>query len=105
MDQKPETKASQTKAARARPAAAPDPRAFYLVWSPEGGDPVVRFPTFEAAKHSAWRLSQRYPGQDFFVLRSCWGRLARPAEVNATSSEAGAEQGEPRQADPPQSTD
>jgi hypothetical protein len=36
---------------------------------------------FEAAKRAAWKLSEKYPGQRFFVLKSCWGRLARPAEI------------------------
>src|SRR4051812_50056354 len=54
-------------------------RGFYVVWSPQGGDPVVRHESFGAARQAAWRLSEKHPGQDFFVLKSCWGRQARPA--------------------------
>jgi hypothetical protein len=71
MDEKPEAQ---------HPREA-DRRAFYVVWSPEGGNPVVRHPVFEAAKRAAWKLSEKYPGRSFFVLKSCWGRLARPAEI------------------------
>jgi hypothetical protein len=87
MDERPE--------ARHRPEG--NRRAFYVVWSPEGGDPVVRFPAFEAARQAAWRLSEKHPGQSFFVLKSCWGRLARAAEVPDADAEA-REGGEP--ADP-----
>ena len=31
----------------AQPRPEGDRRPFYIVWGPEGGDPVVRFPTFE----------------------------------------------------------
>jgi hypothetical protein len=66
---------------------AGDRRAFYVVWSPEGGNPVVRHPAFEAAKRAAWKLSEKYPARSFFVLRSCWGRLARPAEIPVDDAE------------------
>ena len=57
---------------------ATDPRKFYVVWSPQGGPPVARFPSFNAARSAAVRLSSRYSEQDFFVLASCWGRIAKP---------------------------
>jgi hypothetical protein len=82
MDEPPQPKPPET-----RRRAAPDPRAFYVVWSPEGGDPVVRFPNFAAAKSAAYRLSERYPTQSFFVLKSCWGRPARPPETPADDAE------------------
>jgi hypothetical protein len=45
----------------------PDPRRFYVVWCPQGGPPVVRFPNFGAA-------------------RTCWGRIGTPAvAVEATA--------------------
>jgi hypothetical protein len=69
-------------------------RSFYVVWSPEGGNPVVRFPAFELARRSAWKLSEKYPGQSFFVLKSCWGRLARAAEIPVADAET-REGGEP----------
>jgi hypothetical protein len=84
MDEKPE----------AQHPREGDRRAFYVVWSPEGGNPVVRFPAFEPAKRAAWKLSEKYPGQNFFVLKSCWGRLARATEIPAADAEAG-EGGEP----------
>jgi hypothetical protein len=65
-----------------------DRRAFFVVWGPEGGNPVVRFRTFEAAKQAAWRSSEKHPAQGFFVLRSCWGRLARPPESPAADLES-----------------
>jgi hypothetical protein len=83
MDEKPEA-----------PHRTPgDRRAFYVVWSPEGGNPVVRHPGFEAARHAALKLSEKYPGQSFFVLKSCWGRRARAAG-NPAAAEA-REGGEP----------
>jgi hypothetical protein len=89
MDETPEAKPPKP-----RQRATSDPRAFHVVWSPEGGGPVVRYPTFEAAKHAAWRLSEKYPAQSFFVLKSCWGRPARSAEVPAVPAEI-QEDGEP----------
>jgi hypothetical protein len=61
------------------PKKPPDPRKFYVVWSPQGGPPVARYPSFGAARGAAVRLSMKLPEQDFFVLASCWGRIARPA--------------------------
>ena len=61
------------------PPKRPDPKRFYVVWSPQGGPPVVRYPTFESARAAATRLSHKLPEKDFFVLASCWGRIARPA--------------------------
>jgi hypothetical protein len=55
-----------------------DSRRFFVIWSPQGGPPVVRFPSFETARFAAIRLSNRHPDQDFFVLASCWGRVAKP---------------------------
>jgi hypothetical protein len=78
MDEKPE----------AQHPREGDRRAFYVVWSPEGGNPVVRHPGFEAARHAALKLSEKYPGQSFFVLKSCWGRRARAAEIPAAAAEA-----------------
>ena len=57
----------------------PDPRRFYVVWSPQGGPPVARYPSFGAARTAAVRLSLKLPGQDFFVLASRWGRIGTPA--------------------------
>jgi hypothetical protein len=71
-----------------------DRRAFYVVWSPEGGNPVVRFPAFEPARHAAWRLSEKHPDRSFFVLKSCWGRLARGAVDPAADAET-REDGDP----------
>jgi hypothetical protein len=62
------------------PRKPPDPRKFYVVWSPQGGPPVARYPSFGAARTAAVRLSLKLPGQDFFVLGSCWGRIATPAK-------------------------
>jgi hypothetical protein len=56
--------------------SARHPGRFYVVWSPQGGPPVKRYPEFQTARHAAWRLSQKHPVQDFFVLCSCWGKLA-----------------------------
>jgi hypothetical protein len=69
--------------AEARRPPEPDRRPFYVVWSPEGGNPVVRFGAFEPAKHATWRLSERHTGQSFFVLKSCWGRPPQAAEAPA----------------------
>jgi hypothetical protein len=100
MDEKPETRTTEARTPGPKRRTAPDPRTFYVVWSPEGGDPVVRFPGFAAARNAAWRLSEKYPGQGFFVLKSCWGRLARPAEIPVTPGEAGAGRGGPDEAGP-----
>jgi hypothetical protein len=56
-----------------------DPKRFFVFWSPQGGPPVVRYPTFQAARSAAVRLSNKHAGQDFFVLASCWGRIGMPA--------------------------
>jgi hypothetical protein len=77
MDEKPKT----------RQRTSPDPRTFFVVWSPEGGDPVIKIPTFDEAKRAAWRLSERNPDRSYFVLRSCWGRPARAPEVPAVPTE------------------
>ena len=58
---------------------SPDPRRFYVVWCPQGGPPVVRYPTFGGARTAAVRLTLKYPERDFFVLASCWGRIGTPA--------------------------
>jgi hypothetical protein len=70
----------------------PDPKRFFVVWSPQGGPPVVRFPNFGAARSAAIRLSLKHPEQDFFVLQSCWGKIGEPV--------VGAETG-PLDPDPP----
>jgi hypothetical protein len=57
-------------------------RRFFVVWSPQGGPPVVRFPTFNAARAIAIRLSLKHPEQDFFVLESCWGKIGKPASAS-----------------------
>jgi hypothetical protein len=77
MDEKPE----------AHHRAEGDLRAFYVVWSPEGGNPVVRYPAFEPAKRAARKLSEKYPGRSFFVLRSCWSRMARATGIPAADAE------------------
>jgi hypothetical protein len=87
MDEKPEAKRPEPKPPEPRRRAAPDPRSFFVVWSPEGGDPVVRHPSFNVARSVAWKLSEKYPGQSFYVLRSCWGRPARAAEHPAVAGE------------------
>jgi hypothetical protein len=56
-------------------------KRFFVVWSPQGGPPVVRIPTFAQARTAAHRLSLRNPGRDFFVLQSCWGKLGQPVEA------------------------
>jgi hypothetical protein len=63
------------------PKRAVDPRRFWVVWSPQGGPPVSRIPSFEEARAAAQRLSSRKPEQDFFVLASRWGKLGRPTEA------------------------
>jgi hypothetical protein len=50
------------KKSRAQDRPEVDRRALYVVWRPEGGNPVVRFPAFEPAKRVAWRLSEKHPG-------------------------------------------
>jgi hypothetical protein len=64
-----------------------DQKKFFVVWSPQGGPPVVRFPSFTAARTAAVRLCRNYPEKDVFVLASCWGRIVTPA-VNADESPA-----------------
>jgi hypothetical protein len=66
---------------QAPPARGDDPRAFYVVWSPQGGDPVRVIASFGEARRAAWRLAEKHPEKEFFVLRSCWGRRARPVEA------------------------
>jgi hypothetical protein len=58
---------------------SPEPRRFFVVWSPQGDPPVVRFPGFNAASSAAIRLSTKSPEQDFFVLASCWGKIGMPS--------------------------
>jgi hypothetical protein len=58
-----------------------DPKKFFVVWSPQGGPPIVRYPSFTAARASAVRLCRNYPEKDVFVLASCWGRVASTAIV------------------------
>jgi hypothetical protein len=53
----------------------PDPKRFFVVWSPQGGPPVVRSSSFGAALSAAIRLTMKFPEQDFFVLQSCWGKI------------------------------
>jgi hypothetical protein len=62
-----------------------EPRRFFVVWSPQGGPPIVRFPSFAAARSVAIRMTQKFPEQDFFVLASCWGKLAKPPVEVATT--------------------
>jgi hypothetical protein len=62
-----------------------EPRRFFVVWSPQGGPPIVRFPSFAAARSVAIRMTQKFPEQDFFVLASCWGKFGKPPVEVATS--------------------
>jgi hypothetical protein len=39
---------------------------------------VVQIATFQEARTAANRLSLKNPDRDFFVLASCWSRMARP---------------------------
>ena len=57
------------------------PEKFWVVWSPQGGPPVARMSSFNVARSAAVRLSKRFPEQDFFVLASCWGRIATASVV------------------------
>jgi hypothetical protein len=77
-----------------KPRSTTDDRQFFLVWSPQGGDPVRKIPTFDEARRSALNLSRRHPGQDFYVLRSCWRRLAHPPDVRTTGGETRVDRGE-----------
>ncbi len=58
-----------------------DPRVFFLVWSPQGGPPVVRIRTFAEARVAALRLGTKFPDRDFFVLRSCWGKAGQQPAI------------------------
>lgn len=67
--------------------ADPNPKIkdrFWVVWSPQGGDPVVKIKTFEQAIHAAHRLSEKHPNQEFYVLQSCWGRKPKLVAENVT---------------------
>jgi hypothetical protein len=77
----------------------PDDRQFFVVWSPQGGNPVRKIPTFDEARRSALNLSRKHPGQDFFVLKTCWSRLAHPGDVRATGGETRTDREESGDAD------
>jgi hypothetical protein len=69
------------------------PEKIWVVWSPQGGPPVARMTSFNVARSAAIRLSKKFPEQDFFVLASCWGRIATPAgpvDADTPEPEAGA---------------
>jgi hypothetical protein len=63
-----------------------EPEPFFVVWSPQGGSPIVRYPSHGSARAAAGRLSLRLPGQDFFVLASCGGRVWTPAPAEPLAS-------------------
>ncbi|MDX9896338.1 MAG: hypothetical protein RBS34_12870 [Desulfofustis sp.] len=48
---------------------------FWLVWNPNGRQPLVRHPTEEVARREAERLARKHPGDTFYVLQAmdvCW---------------------------------
>lgn len=70
-----------------RKKRSPDrPETFWVVWSPQGGDPVVKFSDFTGATRAARCLKKRLPAQDFYVLRSCW-RSQLEKDMNAAIPE------------------
>lgn len=42
--------------------------SFFAIWSPQGGNPIVKQPTLEAAAMEAERLALKNPGKEFFVM-------------------------------------
>jgi hypothetical protein len=52
----------------------PDPRQFYVVWSPQCGPPVVRYPTFGAARTAAVRLTPEVSRARFLRPRLVLGK-------------------------------
>lgn len=44
--------------------------SFYMVWNPSGYNPKVKHSSYAKALNEATRLSQKNPGQRFFVLVS-----------------------------------
>lgn len=74
MAAKPETSEAEA------PIRTVHPDRFYVVWSPQGGPPVVKHKSFHSARHAAYRLTARHPDREFYVLRTCWGRTPKTAE-------------------------
>jgi hypothetical protein len=69
------------KRAKAERSARIKARTFFVVWSPQGGNPVVRIPNFQTARFAAYRLGQKHPEQQFYVLQSQWGREPKMDEA------------------------
>ena len=70
---------------------------FWLVWSPDGGAPTVKHPTFQAAEWEASRLATKFPGRQFFVLSAKRGFSAGadgPTLIRMTPAPAPAKQQE-----------
>jgi hypothetical protein len=74
-----------------KPPDPAEPQRFFVVWSPQGGPPVVRHANFGAARSAAIRLTMKFPGQDVFVLQSCWGKIGEPIGEPAAGVETGPE--------------
>ena len=57
-----------------------NPKAFYVVWNPEGGPPTFRHGTIMGAEMEATRLARENPGRHFFVL----GTIAEVVKADVT---------------------
>lgn len=45
-------------------------RTFFMVWSPQGGEPSRKHDTLREARSEANRLARLHPDQDFIILES-----------------------------------
>jgi hypothetical protein len=73
----------------------PEQKRFWLVWSPQGGPPMFRYPSFNSARSGAIRLSLKFPDQDFFIMESVWFKLGTPPdEAEPLASDAPVPDGE-----------
>ena len=43
---------------------------FYLVWSPQGGEPMKRHINFRSADKECYRLHALHPESEFYVLKA-----------------------------------
>ena len=64
-----------------RPSKEKPMEPFWVIWSPQGGNPIMKQPTQHAAEEEAKRLAMRNPGREFYILLAFGRTQVKEVEV------------------------